>query len=67
LNMSAKKAAKKIRIELVRSYIGRKPEHVRTAKALGLKKLHQSVEKEASPSVMGMVNSISYLLKVEEL
>jgi len=65
--MAAKKAAKKIRIELVRSCIGRKPKHVRTVKALGLKRLHHSVEKEISPSVMGMVNSVSYMLKVEEL
>lgn len=65
--MAAKKTAKKIRIELVRSCIGRKPRHVRTVKALGLKRMHHTVEKEATPVIMGMVNSISYMLKIEEL
>ena len=65
--MAAKKKEKKIRIELVRSCIGRKPKHVKTVKALGLKRLHHTIEKEASPAVLGMVKSVAFMLKVEEL
>jgi large subunit ribosomal protein L30 len=63
--MAAK--AKKIRVKLVRSTIGRKPEQRKTAKALGLGKLNSVVEKEANPAVMGMVQSISHLVEVEEI
>ena len=63
----AKKKAKKIRIQLVRSVIGRLPEQRRTVKALGLKKMNSSVEQEMTPVIMGMVNAISHLVKVEEI
>ena len=63
--MAAK--AKKIRVKLVRSTIGRKPEQRKTAKALGLGKLNSVVEKEANPAVLGMVESISHLVEVEEI
>ncbi len=63
----AKKKAKKIRIQLVRSVIGRLPEQRRTIKALGLKKMNSSVEQEMSPAIMGMVNAVSHLVKVEEI
>jgi large subunit ribosomal protein L30 len=36
-------------------------------KALGLKKMHHTVEKEASPQVMGMVRKVQHLLSVEEV
>ncbi len=58
---------KRIRITLVRSPIGRKPVQRATVKALGLKKIHSSVEKHAVPSVLGMVNAVSHLVKSEEL
>lgn len=57
----------KVRITLQKSPIGRKPRHRATVKALGLRKLNQSVEQELSPMIQGMINSVSYLLKVEEL
>lgn len=63
----AKKKTSKIRVTLVRSPIGRKPEQRATVKALGLGKMNSSVEKEANDAVLGMVNSISHLVKVEEL
>ena len=65
--MMAKKKAKKIRIQLVRSVIGRFPEQRRTVKALGLKKMNSSVEQEMTPVIMGMVNAVSHLVKVEEI
>ncbi|MEA1910551.1 MAG: 50S ribosomal protein L30 [Spirochaetota bacterium] len=63
----AKKKAKRIRIQLVRSVIGRLPEQRRTVKALGLKKINSSVEQEMTPVIMGMVNAVSHLVKVEEI
>lgn len=63
----AKKKAKKIRVRLVRSTIGRKPEQRKTVKALGLGKINSVVEKEANPAILGMVNAISHLVEVEEL
>lgn len=63
--MAAK--SKKIRVKLVRSTIGRKPEQKKTVKALGLGKLNSVVEKEVNPAVLGMVESISHLVEVEEI
>jgi len=34
--------------------------------ALGIKKLHQTVEKEATPQILGMVKKVSHLLKIEQ-
>jgi len=60
-------AGNKVRITLVKSPIGCKPEHRRTVEALGLRKLGSVVEKTASPAILGMVKNISYLLDVEEI
>ena len=57
----------KVSVTLVRSMIGRLPTHVATVKGLGLKKMHQTVELEDTPCVRGMINKISYLLKVESV
>lgn len=63
----AKSDQKKIEIKLVKSLIGRKPKHVATAHALGLKKMHRTVVHTFNPSINGMINSISYLLDVKEV
>ncbi len=65
--MAAKKKVKKIRITLVRSTIGRKPQQRSTVRSLGLRKLHQSVEKEATEPILGMVKAVSHLVTVEEV
>jgi large subunit ribosomal protein L30 len=57
---------KTIEITLVRSLIGRKPNQIATAKALGLTKINQTVEKEANEAILGMVNTIKHLVKVVE-
>ena len=57
---------KQIKITLVKSLIGRKPNQIATAKALGLTKINQTVEKEANEAILGMVNTIKHLVKVEE-
>ncbi|NIA23646.1 MAG: 50S ribosomal protein L30 [Proteobacteria bacterium] len=58
---------KKLRIEQIRSAIDRPLKQKRTLKALGIRKMHQVVIHEDVPAIRGMVNSISHLLKVEEI
>ncbi|RMG82494.1 MAG: 50S ribosomal protein L30 [Bacteroidetes bacterium] len=57
----------KVRITKIRSVINRPKRQKDTMKALGLNKMHQSVEKEATPQIMGMIKKVSHLIKVEEL
>ena len=61
------KKMKILRITQVKSGIGYKPKAKATLRALGLRRMHQSVEQADSPQIRGMVNLIPYLLKVEEL
>jgi large subunit ribosomal protein L30 len=57
----------KIRVTQVRSRIGRPERQKLTLAALGLRKINQSVEHELTPSIKGMVNAVSHLVKVEEI
>lgn len=57
---------KKIKITLVKSTIGRKPKHIQIAKQLGLGKLNSSVIQSDNPCIRGLINSIYYLVQVEE-
>jgi len=57
----------KIRVTQVKSKIGSEKRQKRTLEALGLKKMHSSVEVEATPQILGMVNKVIHLVKVEEL
>lgn len=59
--------AQKLRITLVRSLIGCKPQHRRTVRALGLRRMHQTVELEAGDSIRGMVRAVSHLVRAEEV
>ncbi len=58
--------AKQLRVTLVKSLIGCLPNHRASARGLGLRRLHHTVEVEDTPQNRGMVRQISYLLKVEE-
>ena len=58
---------KKIKVTQVKSVIDRSERQKRTMIALGLKKINATVEVEATPQVLGMVNKFSHLVKVEEL
>ena len=58
---------KKIKITLVKSTIGQKLPKKATVRSLGLKKLHSTVEHEVNPAIMGMIASVSHLVKYEEL
>lgn len=52
------------KITLVKSLIGRKPNQVATAKALGLKKIGQTVTKPENDAIKGQIVTISHLVKV---
>lgn len=60
-------ADKQVRLTLVRSLSKRLQSHKACAHGLGLRKMHQTVVREATPENMGMVNKISYMLKVESV
>ncbi len=58
---------KKLRIEQVKSGIGRTKRQKLTIQALGLKRMHHSVEVNATPQILGMIAKVNHLLKVEEI
>lgn len=56
----------KVKITQIRSAIDRPKRQKDTVKALGIKKMNQTVEHEATPQILGMIKKISHLLKVEQ-
>ena len=64
----AKKVATKkatLSVTLIKSFYGRLPSHRATVNGLGLKRINHTVELKDTPEVRGMINKVSYLLKVE--
>jgi len=64
----AKKVATKkatLSVTLIKSFYGRLPVHRATVNGLGLKRINHTVELQDTPEVRGMINKVSYLLKVE--
>lgn len=59
--------AKQLRITLVKGLSGHIEAHRETVRALGIRKTNHSVVHNDTPQIRGMVKSISYLLKVEEV
>ncbi len=57
---------KTIKVTLVKSRFGRLKNHKASVAGLGLRRMHQTVEVEDTPQNRGMINQVSYLLKVEE-
>ena len=57
----------KIKVTQVKSAIRRPAKQKKTLRALGFTKLHQTVEHESNPQIMGMVRKVSHLVKVEEV
>jgi large subunit ribosomal protein L30 len=55
-----------IKLTLVKSTNGRLQSHKDTVRGLGLRRMHHSVEVIDTPENRGMINKISYMLKVEE-
>ncbi len=58
-------AEKKIKVTLVKSVIGTKPDHRATVRGLGLRRLNSSSLLEDTPAVRGMINKVAYLVKCE--
>ena len=55
-----------VRVTLVRSPIGYSKQHKAAVKALGLRRLHQTVEHVDSPTLRGMIYKVAHLVVVEE-
>lgn len=65
--MPKKEATGKIlRVTLVKSAIGYAKDQKATVKALGFRRLHQTVEHKDTPALRGMLNKVIHLLKIEE-
>ena len=58
--------AKKIKVTLVKSRHGRLKSHRACVAGLGLRRMHQTVEVIDTPENRGMINKVSYLLRVED-
>ncbi len=56
-----------LKITWTRSVIGRPENQRRIIKSLGLRRLHHTVVHQDSPTIRGMVNKVSHLVKVEEV
>ncbi|WP_411768618.1 50S ribosomal protein L30 [Winogradskyella sp. A3E31] len=56
----------KIKVKKVKSAINRTQNQKRILEALGLKKIGQVVEHDATPNILGMVNKVEHLVSVEE-
>ncbi len=57
----------KIKVTLVKSTIGSEKSQKATVQALGLRKMHQTVEHNNTPNIVGMINKVKHLVKVEEI
>ncbi len=57
----------KVRLTLGKSGIGQKQDQKDTLRALGLRKMGHSVEKEDSPTVRGMVHKVRHMVELKEL
>jgi large subunit ribosomal protein L30 len=58
--------SKKVKVTQYKSSIGRLPKHRATLRGLGLRRINHTVELEDTPSVRGMINQVSYMIKVED-
>ncbi len=63
---TAQTQPKMVRITLVRSAIGYSKKHKATVRALGLTKLHQTVEHADTPTLRGMLSKVNHLVVIEE-
>ena len=59
--------AEKLRITLVKSPIGAVPKHRKTVEAMGLTKMHKTVELPDNAATRGQIQQIGYMIKVEEI
>jgi len=66
MSNKTKHTEKIVHVTLVRSAIGYSKEHKATVRALGLRRLHQTVEHLDTPTLRGMLYMVNHLVKVEE-
>ena len=59
-------AQTKIKVTLTKSTIGRLKSHIACVRGLGLRRTHHTVEVIDTPETRGMINKVSYMVKVEE-
>jgi large subunit ribosomal protein L30 len=57
---------KSLKITQIKSVIGHNSKTKRTMAALGLRRMHQTVKHDDTPQIKGMINAVSFLLKVEK-
>ncbi len=62
-----KKDNKKLKITLKKSPIGYNFKQKRTVRALGIRRLHHTVEHNDTPQIRGMINKVIHLIEVEEI
>ena len=66
--MATKKTAnQKIKVTLVKSTISALPAHKKVVEALGLRKINSFRIHDANPCILGMIDKVNYLLKVENV
>ncbi|MBE5749706.1 MAG: 50S ribosomal protein L30 [Clostridiales bacterium] len=65
--MAKKTETSKIKVTLVKSTIAILPQHKKIVEALGLKKIRSFRIHEENPCILGMINKVSYLVKVEKI
>ena len=57
----------KVSIKLIKSVIGTKPNQRKTVEALGLNKIGQATEKDMTPQIRGMIETVKHLVEVKEI
>jgi large subunit ribosomal protein L30 len=55
-----------LRVTLIKSLIGRPEKHRKVLRGMGLTKINRTVELQDTPSIRGMINVVSHLVKAEE-
>ena len=65
MNKKSEKMVDHIKVTLIKSGIGKDIKIRRTLKGLGLTKLHKTVNLKNTPAVRGMINKVSFMVRVE--
>jgi len=58
---------KKLKVKQIKSGIGYPVRQKRTLEALGIRHMYHTIEVEATPQILGMINKVNHLLQVEEI
>ncbi len=56
----------KLKVTQIKSKIGSNQRQKKTLEALGIRKMHNTIEVEDNPQILGMINKVKHLVKVEE-